>query len=384
VYFERCLTPASVELLGSGGRAAAALSNLTDITLHTFFPDRYKEDVLSNFNALNIETHIHPSTDVVEFHYHFPLSSPRFAPSPLPTANAAKVAGENIIRFGCVEGELIVEGSMAVYDPQSGSAPQPFGQNGSKADRLAMVLNENEIASLSKGDNLKERVNNLTDRPEVVIVKSGPSGAHVFQSGEYSGHIPIYRSNSVYKIGSGDIFTAMFAYNWCEKELDALHSADEASRYVAHYVENRSKQMPEHLPEMEPIVAGNSPKKVYLAGSFFSTEHIWLIEEAYAALRALHIPIFSPYHDVGLGTGKEIAEADLAGLSECSVLFALISDRDPGTMLEIGYALANGKKVIVFSENPGPQDLTMVTGAGCAKFCDLATAIYNVAWEAMT
>lgn len=383
VYYERCFSPNVEELYGSGGRAAVAVSSFTSVKLHTFFPDDARDDVIFNMGAFGVEAVTYPSPSVIEFFYHFPLSPPRIAPIPLPVAEPIKVTGDQIIRFGCLEGEIVTESEVAVFDPQSGGRPQAFGANGSRAQRLAMVLNEGELATLSQGDGIEAKVRNLTDRPSVVIVKSGPHGAFVFENGERVGRVPVYRSSRVYKIGSGDIFTAMFGFWWMKGGLSPLEAADRASRYVAHYVETRVPQMPESLPTRPAWSPINPPRTVYLAGSFFTTEHLWLVEETRAALRSLGIPCFSPMHDVGVSTAHHVAKADLAGLDRSHVVLAMVSDRDPGTLFEIGYAIKLGLKVIAVAENPGPQDLTMIKGTGCQVESDLATAIYEAAWASM-
>jgi len=386
VYYERCLSPSVVELFGSGGRAAAALSSLCDVRLHTFFPEADQDDVIFNMKAFGVDAVVHPSGRVIEFHYHFPLSPPRIAPVPLPTASPAHVAGDQVIRFGCLEGEMIVDAKMAVYDPQSGGRPQSFISNGSKAERLALVLNEGELFALSDApfeQAMDIQVQQLPDQAEVVIVKSGPHGAFVYEGGKRVGAVPVYKSENVYKIGSGDIFTAMFAHGWMEKGLPPLEAADQASRYVAHYVETRQPQMPATLPDRSPWSPRKPPGKIYLAGSFFSAEHRWLVEEARAALRSLAIPCFSPLHDVGVGTGKHIAAADIAGLEDCELVLALLSDMDPGSLIEVGYAVRKGLKVLAVVENPGPQDLTMILGTDCVVYSDLSTAIYHAAWASM-
>jgi hypothetical protein len=388
VYYERCLTPPVEELFGSGGRAAVALSSITEVTLHTFFPPADAEDVVLNMAAFGISTTVHPSSAVAEFFYNFPLSMPRMAPVPMPKANPVRVAGNKIIRFGCIEGEIVVDAEVAVYDPQSGNNPQAFGANGSRADRLAIVLNRGELYGLTGAGNdqpLEVHVRSLVDQPEVVVVKDGVRGAHVFERGVNLGTVPVYKSESVYKIGSGDIFTAMFGFGWTSQALGALEAADAASRHVAAYVESRIPNMGNTAPDREPVEIREreKPHRIYIAGSFFSAEHVWLVDEVRTAIEALGVPCFSPMHDVGIGTDKSVAETDLRELIKCDVLLALISDNDPGTLMEIGYAISEGIPVFAVSENPGPQDLTMVEGSGAIVFKDLATAIYHAAWAAL-
>ena len=391
VYYERCLTPSVEELFGSGGRAAVALSQISDVTLHTFFPKSEAQNVVLNMAPFGVTPVVHPSEAVIEFFYSFPLSLPRIAPIPIPRADTVQVRGGNVIRFGCLEGDFVVEAETAVYDPQSGNKPRSFGENGSRAERLALVLNEGELRGLSSVDaeidDLPALVGGLVDKPDVVVVKAGPRGAHVFERGAKVGTVPVYKSASVYKIGSGDIFTAMFAHCWAERQMSAIDAADAASRYVSLYVENRLPTMGREPPNDRiavEIELRDEPYKIYLAGSFFSAEHIWLVDEVRTAIDAFRVPCFSPMHDVGIGTGKEFAEADIEALDDdCDVMLAMLSDNDPGTLMEIGYAVAQKLPVFVVSENPGPQDLTMIAGTGCHVHNDLSTAIYHAAWAAL-
>lgn len=382
-YYERCYTPPVEELYGSGGRAAAALATFTKVHLHTFFPTEHAGDVISNMDAIGVSTTVHPSSSVVEFFYHFPLSPPRITPIPLPFAAPVEVSAERILRFGCVEGELITHGAQVVFDPQSGGRPRPFSSNGSSAERLALVLNEAELFTLSPAGDIDSAVAALPDMPEVAVIKSGPHGAFVFEHGKRIGKVHPYKSESIYKIGSGDIFSAMFAHGWAELGMQPIEAADRASKYVSVYVELRQPFLPETLPDRTPWEPKLPAKRVYLAGSFFNTEHRWLIEEARAALISIGIPVFSPLHDVGLSLSPSVAEDDLKGLEDCDVILALLSDMDPGTLFEVGHAVANNKKVIVLAENAGPHDLTMIIGTKCSVFSDLSTAIHQAAWEAM-
>ena len=56
---------------------------------------------------------------------------------------------------------------------------------------------------------------------DVVVVKRGCSGATVHRPGRDPVAVPAYRSARVFKIGSGDVFSAAFAHHWGERGLDA-------------------------------------------------------------------------------------------------------------------------------------------------------------------
>lgn len=382
VYRERCLTPNRTNLLGSGGRAAAALVALSDmVTLESFQPAILALDAKIALSAYGVTTIFHDSPAQIGFEYLHPLSSPRIYPVPLPQAGTVDVAGDVVLRFGCLEGDFRVDGGRVIYDPQSGAAPAPYSANGSGAETLALVLNRAE-AELLTGESdpvaaalaLKKR-----DDAHVIVIKMGAAGAMVFENGAQH-HVPAYRSEAVDKIGSGDVFSAAFAHFWGEKGMPAANAADLASRYTAGYVEDRCLPLPASPPEKAPLVPPSKPPKVYLGGPFFTTPQLWMIEEARSGLLALGAKVFSPMHDVGFGEASIVARADLAGLDECDVMLALLSEQDPGTLFEVGHARSHGKPVVALIECPRDQDPTMLVGTDCEIVNDLATALYRVVW----
>lgn len=384
VYLERCLTPSRSALLGSGGRAAAALSSLSDrVILHSFHPAERILDAQYALGAYGVETLFHASPAVVRFEYLHPMSSPRISPVPLPVAGTVNVEGEVVLRFGCLEGDFRISGRRAVFDPQSGSAPASFSSNGSKAETLALVLNRGEATLLSGEDDPTRAAAALaqSDGADVIVIKMGAAGALVVDAGRQQ-QVPAYRSNAVDKIGSGDVFSAAFAHFWGERGQDAAVAADLASRYTAGYVEDRLLPLPAAASEKSPIKPPTKRPKVYLGGPFFTTSQLWMIEEARSGLLSLGADVFSPMHDVGFGPDDIVARKDLAGLDACDVMLALLSDPDPGTLFEVGHARATGKPVVALVECPRKQDPTMLVGTNCEVVDDLATALYRVVWAA--
>ena len=100
-----------------------------------------------------------------------------------------------------------------------------------------------------------------------------------------------------------------------------------------------------------------------------------------ACLYAQDLEVFSPYHDVGTGTNSTtIAEADLRGLDDCDLVFAILDGHDPGTIFEIGYARAKGKPVVILLGSSESTHLTMFKGTGCRVFNDLTSAVYAATW----
>lgn len=384
VYFERCLAPDRKALLGSGGRAAAALTSLSNqVTLHSFHPAGRMLDAQYSLGAYGVETHFHASPAVIGFEYLHPMSSPRISPVPLPVAGTVDVEAEIVLRFGCLEGDFRISGRRVVFDPQSGSAPTSFSSNGSKAKNLALVLNRGEATLLTGEDDPARAAEALaqSDGADVIVIKMGAAGALVVD-GKRQQRIPAYQANAIDKIGSGDVFSATFAHFWGEQGQDAAAAADLASRYTAGYVEDRLLPLPVTPPEKAPINPPTKRPKVYLGGPFFTTPQLWMIEEARSGLLSLGADVFSPMHDVGFGLDATVASKDLAGLDGCDVMLALLSDPDPGTLFEVGHARATGKPVVALIESPRKQDPTMLVGTNCEVVDDLATALYRAVWAA--
>lgn len=386
VYVEQCLSPPSTVLLGSGGRAAMSLAILSPgVNLHTFHPPHALDDLSAAFESLGIRATAHPSRHRLGFDYLHPLSRPRLSPVPVPWAGIAAVEGDAVLRFGCVEGSFRIDAGIAVYDPQSGTTPERFVDNGSSARRLAVVLNRGEAEALGRSGELGEAVRTVMveNHAEVVVVKCGPDGAAVFHGDAAVAHVPAYEAETIYKIGSGDVFSATFAHYWAEAGMSAAEAARLASLQTARYVESRNLPCPIDVRERSPMprLQGGT-RRVYLAAPFFNAPQLWLVDEARNALLDLGLEVFSPYHDVGFGPPMTVAPADLDGLKSCDVLLALLPETDPGTSYECGVAHAWGKPIVAYSEACRPQDPTMLAGLGASIFTDFSTALHKAAWVA--
>lgn len=128
-----------------------------------------------------------------------------------------------------------------------------------------------------------------------------------------------------------------------------------------------------------------TPKKqgmVYLAGPFFTLSEKLFIAECRNILIAMGVKVFSPYHDVGEGKAEEVAPKDIDALNGCDCVLAIVDGLDSGTMFEIGYAVAHGKRVVAYVENETEGALKMLTGTGCDVEKDFTTAIYKTCWYA--
>lgn len=390
-YKEQCLCPPWTEIYGSAGRAASACAALGASVRLVTLADPQVKAVLDSRSALEtfglLATMIDRS---IVFDYDHGLATPRILHARQRHETLA-VDGERVLRFGMLESDAIVHARSAVYDPQSAVAPTTFGENGSTAERLAVVLNRDE-AGLMAGSvpdplALAQRVQ-AKNSADVVVLKMGAAGALVLD-GSRSDHIPAYRSERVWKIGSGDTFAATFATYWLCHGASAVSAADAASKATSYYCATQGFVTSTTLTQYsaDPIVPSARFREgwkplVYLAGPFFTMAQLWMVTQARNDLLAAGLRVFSPYHDVGHGSAEDVAEADLRGLRDADIVFAIGDGMDSGTLFEVGWARHCGKPVVFYCENESDEAKKMPLGSGCQLVTDYVTAVYAALWTA--
>lgn len=387
VYHEHCIWPAWDQLYGSAGRAAAALAGHIDtITLRSYA----RADTAAAFQpyAASYGFIFEPiaADQTVSFEYVHSLSVPVIRPAPARIRKNAPLTAKAdvVLRFGMMEGSAMVEADYCVYDPQSAFQPEPFTENGSRAAHLAIVANRGEVLAMGgAADPIAAAQALLRNGAEIVVVKAGVAGAYVVEASGVT-HVPAYRTDRVWTVGSGDVFAAMFAARWASYRDAPTDAAGLASKAVAAYVDSMALPIPSaanlnatNLPEAK--AAGG---RVYLAGPFFTLGQRWLVDEARRCLLELGLEVFSPVHEIGPGPAEVVASADLAGLDQSDVVFAILDGIDSGTLFEVGHARAMGKPVYALAQTVSEEDLKMIAGSGCHVIDDFVTALHHVAWRA--
>lgn len=372
VYIERCVLPDTTRLLGSGGRAALALSSFRrDIVLHTFHPPQLWGDLEANFRPYGIGCHPYVSDERIAFSYLFPLGRPEQSPEALGRRRKEIISGRDILSFGCVEGDFVLRCDAAVFDPQSGS--RGFRETGSQANRLAIVLNRGEVTSLTGQPAIGEAAAHLlaAQRAAAVVVKDGPNGAVVFTATAAPESVPAYSSSALYKIGSGDIFTAIFAHEWLSG-MEPCRAADLASRHTAAYVE--SPVLPLHCELPSQVPRSTVPiNHVALVGETDTIARTWFLSILRDTLHQLGTPFveiveISDYIRM-LGENHKPDESR-------SMLFCVDNENAAMRLLSTN-DLDKGNPVI-FAD---PRAQSCFRGrAELRVFCDLSQALYEVYW----
>jgi len=289
LYHETCECPPWNAFHGSGGRAVAAIADLSSANELYTYSASSTEAAARDFERMGVRLRASPSTTEIAFAYFHPLSRPSIAPFPVPQNPPIRVEGSVVLRFGFLEGEAIVAADRAVYDPQTSINSARFRANGSDAKELAIVLNEPELRVLGQSHDVVQAAKNLfeLEQAQFIIAKRGVYGATIFHPDGNATHVPAYRSQYVFKIGTGDVFTAVLSYYWAEAKKSPSEAADLASRAVASYAQSR--KLPIQIGDgnhLAPIVASQSGKVIIL-GRVDAIQDRWLLEEAQWCVREL-------------------------------------------------------------------------------------------------
>jgi len=386
-YAEVCREPGPegdlYTLAGSGLRAAAVLRGVADdVTLHSAVDSTLRDEALIVAGTLGLDVQWRERSEPIAFRYWTPLSAPTID-GPNASSVPIQLSGGNALVFGMLEGRPRADVDGLVFDPQQPRDLGALNLDGLRAGRLAVIANAAETRAMTDERDLAAAARKLRELggADVVVTKRAARGALVTTADqqELVGPWPTPR---VWPVGSGDVFAAGFAWAWLEAGADPVEAARVASHAASRWCSERSLELTR--ADFEPGDGQLQPTagRVYLAAPFFNLGQRWLVELVADAVAGLGGDVFSPFHEVGLGD-DEVAVADLEGLKGCTALLALLDDTDAGSVFEAGWAHHHGLPIVVYTEQPGREDLKMLRGTGAELHTDLPTAVYRALWASM-
>ena len=307
-YRETCYWPTWNVVFGSGWRAVRVFRTLCPDAIISYYSagdEEIQKMVKIYAGSEPLEPHITPSSSSVSFYYDYPLSQPVIQ-GVKGDIFSIVANGTYVIGFGMMEATAQIEGEWVVYDPQSPSHPLSYRGQGGKAEHLALIMNEAESRLLTGESDLKRIRESLfrKEQCESLVIKRGAKGAVVFQSKDDEGMtIPAFKTPHVWPIGSGDVFTTVFAYFWFNG-MPPEESALKASQAAATYCDTTAYEDISRILNEDGAYAPIAPQKqgmVYLAGPFFTLSEKLFVAECRTLLAAMGVKVFSPYHDIGEG-----------------------------------------------------------------------------------
>jgi hypothetical protein len=394
-YREVCLEPFHNQIFGSGLRAVRLLLENTkeQIKFYTAGNKITKSHIKSYSDVFEmLSTSVVENSELLTFKYNFFLDNPNIYPNihSLESKVEISVKEDKIICFGMLDANIHLEANKVVFDPQTAKEPVSF-INGNTANQLVYIVNSNEARKLSKQKEISDILDYFFDYEKVfaLIVKDGPYGAKLFQNKGLIAQVPVYQTNNVFKLGSGDIFTTTFAYHWFNGiEPDLKECIKKASFSTALYCESGNYNnlfnydyVKSSLNPLSLDTKELSTKTIYLAGPIFTLSDQILVDKIRDCFLDFNVKVFSPYHDIGIGNDEQIASSDIAALKDSDIVFALLDGLDSGTFIELGYAMAIGKNIIGYNKLEDDSSLLMLQCSKINVYNDLTTAIYQTIWN---
>lgn len=367
LYHEICLRPAWNGLFGSGGRAALTIAALSSETiLHSYFED-FEHGALDLYRDNEVQLALKKSKSGVAFAYFHPLSRPHLEVNGPKEQELIKVEGDTVLRFGLVEGDAIVAAKRAILDPQGSMNAQDFHSNGSSAEELAIVLNENEIKTWADDLVPEEAAREIISAKQanVVVIKRGFQGATVVNESLEVHEIPAFKSPIVFKIGTGDVFSALFSLLWGERGINPVDAAYQASAGVAKYATTRRSPMRSVTNDFTAI-SGKPKGPVIVVGAKNTLGRHYAFEEAICRLSELGVDAQSDTDE----SGKDMPAVLLVlaeGMNELAVRTVLESHE--------GVAAVVLDELQSTGESQDYADKMLVS--------DFTTALYHAAWATL-
>ncbi|HYO86740.1 MAG TPA: carbohydrate kinase family protein [Dermatophilaceae bacterium] len=219
-YVERCAFPRHDEMVGSGRRAAATLADSgTDIILTSA---RHASEAMVAAVAAGTYRVTADWVDrsrPVKFSYFTPLNAPTIDGFGAELAAPIDVSGDVVLTFGLIETSSVkVTGKRVFVDPQRPRNLTADDLPDVTASQTIWTLNERETRQLGGTMDVEAAARKLIDNRHLaaVVTKRGPRGVLVTTAGGPQEPVGACITETVFPIGSGDVFAAAFAWSWVE------------------------------------------------------------------------------------------------------------------------------------------------------------------------
>lgn len=238
--------------------------------------------------------------------------------------------------------------------------------------------------------------------PRAILLKENRGGSRVFDvDADSVEEIPALLDETVNSVGVGDVYSAIFVEFLSQGISEAAWKAARGATCYAQttYPDDFKRDVQRShaisVDEMRGLGGTNLPWharqdfQIYFAAPDFSYIDRKFIEEALSALAYHNFRVRRPVEENGElnpESGeheiKETYSGDIRLLSECDLVFALPFGCDPGTLVEIGLAIASKIPVITYDPN-NENSNTMVIG-GSQVYSSSLDICLNGVFEVMS
>ncbi|MGR6465813.1 nucleoside 2-deoxyribosyltransferase [Rhizobium sp. PAMB 3182] len=266
------------------------------------------------------------------------------------------------------------------YDVNSVADLAVFGE---KIANVAISTSSDLFAAEATSDieRLLERCRDLGVRH--LLLKENRGGSRLFslEAGQVD-ELPAVLGDTVNSVGVGDVYTAVFAaYHREDTRAAAWRGMQVATQYAQTTFPDDlrtevGRQLRLTVDEVKALGGVSLPWherprfEIYLAAPDFSYIHKPEIDAAVSALQYHNFRVRRPIAENGEAKpGSEprdlmsFYESDVELLNNCSAVFAVPLERDPGTLVEVGMAISAGKPVITYDPRKENNNTMVVCGS---------------------
>lgn len=222
-------------------------------------------------------------------------------------------------------------------------------------------------------------------KPEAIILKENRGGSrlHIYSTNQTM-EIPAQLGSTVNSVGVGDVFDATYLAHLDKGPEEAAWRAASASSAYAQttfpdvFQNNVRRDSKLTLRERQDLGGTFLPWEerticqIYLAAPDFENADRSAIERAVSALKYHNFKVRRPVVENGeLPSGSDLSllsatyRKDLDLLKACQIVFAVPTGRDPGTLVEVGLAIAWGIPVVVYDSLGECANTMVIAGSRC-------------------
>lgn len=249
----------------------------------------------------------------------------------------------------------------------------------------AIIISTSSPLFLAMGkeklDDLIAEVKSLS--PDVFLLKENRGGSRLFNLKEDTvEEIPASLGKTVNSVGVGDVYSSvMLGFSgkgwgeaaWRGYQAATIYSQTTYPDDLKRDIQRGFKLSAETLRALGgTILPWHDRQKfsVYLAGPDFSYIENPELQRAIDSIEYHNFKVRRPVQENGelkrpasLADMRRTYRMDYQLLTECDVVFAVPLDRDPGTLVEIGMAVALGKPVLTFDPRNENNNTMVVVGS---------------------
>lgn len=222
--------------------------------------------------------------------------------------------------------------------------------------------------------------------PQALILKENRGGCRLHTySDNKTEEIPAQLGTTVNSVGVGDVFDASYVANlarggpseaaWRASLTSSAYAQTTEPDTLQTYV-RRDMKLP--LPQLRDLGGTSLPWEsrsefaIYLAAPDFSNVDRRAIDRAISALKYHNFAVRRPVIENGeLPPNSDRIDVaatyqkDVELLNASSLVFAIPTGRDPGTLVEIGIAISNSIPVVVYDPDNECANTMVIGGSDC-------------------